>query len=373
MENALLAVIKSLLHDTRTANVSLTLDEHIAMLPASYQAQIHKRLMQLPRDASMYEIAAGNNGNGHLPGLLTSDQLLAAEFPDPKWIVPGMISTGLTILGGAPKMGKSWMALQLMLAVGSGGKFLGHSVQKRNCLYLALEDPPKRLQDRMRVLGWTTGVSADFYTIYALREVIKSFDADGANRLQDIILSKGYELIIIDTLSRIFTGDKNEEKEIMRFVGPLHECASQNDIALKIVHHHGKVTNKDVVRDLMGSTAIGGAADNLLGIYRERGTPGAELCQAGRDIEEKTIRIRFDTQTHCWQLDDNSLVGLTADQADLVMALETLQPANLKQIVEALGLKYPEEKGKIFNRLGGLESKRRIIRDEDGKYRLGDG
>lgn len=53
-------------------------------------------------------------------------------------LVDGLLAPGLYILGGSPKVGKSWMALQLCLAVCGGGAFLGCATRKREVLYLAL-------------------------------------------------------------------------------------------------------------------------------------------------------------------------------------------------------------------------------------------
>lgn len=41
------------------------------------------------------------------------------------YVVDGLLAPGLYILGGSPKVGKSWMALQLCLAVSRGVAFLG--------------------------------------------------------------------------------------------------------------------------------------------------------------------------------------------------------------------------------------------------------
>lgn len=63
-------------------------------------------------------------------------------------LVDGLLAPGLYILGGSPKVGKSWMALQLCLAVCGGGAFLGCATRKSEVLYLALEDGPQRLHSR---------------------------------------------------------------------------------------------------------------------------------------------------------------------------------------------------------------------------------
>lgn len=63
------------------------------------------------------------------------------------WLVEGLLAPGLYFLGGSPKVGKSWLALQLCLAVCRGESFLGFRTRKSEVLYLALEDGPRWLQD----------------------------------------------------------------------------------------------------------------------------------------------------------------------------------------------------------------------------------
>ena len=75
------------------------------------------------------------------------------DFPEPRWIVPGIVPEGTTILAGKPKMGKSWLALGTSVAVAAGGVALGTKrVERGAVLYLALEDNPRRLQSRLKKL-----------------------------------------------------------------------------------------------------------------------------------------------------------------------------------------------------------------------------
>ncbi|MFF2517421.1 AAA family ATPase [Streptomyces sp. NPDC058086] len=83
----------------------------------------------------------------------TAYQLMAADFPEPKWAVPGILAAGVSLLAGPPKVGKSWLSLGLALAAG-GQAFDSMPVQGGPVLYLALEDTPRRLQTRMgKLLG----------------------------------------------------------------------------------------------------------------------------------------------------------------------------------------------------------------------------
>ncbi|HUZ26067.1 MAG TPA: AAA family ATPase [Streptosporangiaceae bacterium] len=70
-----------------------------------------------------------------------------------------------TLVIGAPKIGKSWLVLSLLLAAASGGLALGHIAagEPRPVLYLALEDSDRRMQDRcQKLLGDGSQIPALF-------------------------------------------------------------------------------------------------------------------------------------------------------------------------------------------------------------------
>src|SRR5690606_30802768 len=46
-----------------------------------------------------------------IPETFTAVDLMKREFPEPKWIVEGLLPEGLTLFAGPPKIGKSWLAL----------------------------------------------------------------------------------------------------------------------------------------------------------------------------------------------------------------------------------------------------------------------
>ena len=82
--------------------------------------------------------------------LINAADLLATEFREPKWAVPGLLPEGVAILAGRPKCGKSWLALGAAVAVASGSEALGNiECAEGDVLYLALEDTARRLQGRL--------------------------------------------------------------------------------------------------------------------------------------------------------------------------------------------------------------------------------
>ncbi len=88
-----------------------------------------------------------------LPTSFTAAELMGMVFPEPRWAVPGILAEGVSLLAGPPKVGKSWMAYGLAIVVAAGGKAFGViDTAPGPVLYLALEDTPRRLQARMRIL-----------------------------------------------------------------------------------------------------------------------------------------------------------------------------------------------------------------------------
>jgi len=79
--------------------------------------------------------------------------LLKKEFPEQHWIIDGLLITGLTTIAGPPKLGKSWLALNLALSVSMGHSALGvYRTRQGKVLYLALEDNERRIHDRVNKL-----------------------------------------------------------------------------------------------------------------------------------------------------------------------------------------------------------------------------
>ena len=84
----------------------------------------------------------------------TLSDLKNAVFEPLKWIVQDYIPEGLTVLGGRPKIGKSWFILGVGLGVARGTETLGKFVERGDVLYCGLEDGKRRMRSRVeKMLG----------------------------------------------------------------------------------------------------------------------------------------------------------------------------------------------------------------------------
>ena len=64
----------------------------------------------------------------------TMQELFKQPLEPVEYLVDGLLVPGLYILGGSPKVGKSWMALQFCLAVCGGTAFLGRKTKQSEVL-----------------------------------------------------------------------------------------------------------------------------------------------------------------------------------------------------------------------------------------------
>lgn len=73
------------------------------------------------------------------------EQLMTTPLKPIEFCVDGIISTGLFVLAGAPKVGKSWLALDMALSISKGEEFLYRETKRGTALYLCLEDSYTRI------------------------------------------------------------------------------------------------------------------------------------------------------------------------------------------------------------------------------------
>ncbi len=280
-------------------------------------------------------------------------ELLAADFPEPVWVVDGLLPAGLSLLAGRPKLGKSFLGLQLALAVGAGGRFLDRPVTRGQALYIALEDSPRRLQGRLRDMGAEAleGLHVAFHWP-ALNT------PEGLDALADAIRSNGLRLVVIDTLARAIKGrlDWDNLTEVTAMLGALQELALAANCCVLLIDHHRKGNGlaADVVDDVMGSTGKAAVCDTILGLYRQRGDKGATLAVTGRDVEEASLGLAFDPLTRTWQVDETAQGVRRGTVQDAILAtLEEWGEGTTAELAEALG----RDRGNVHHELAELVAK----------------
>jgi len=306
----------------------------------------HKPDLKLGDEArkAVNDILAEANGLSLvLNKAFTAEELMAKVFPEPKWIVSGVLPEGATILAGSPKTGKSWMALGIGVAVASGGTALGGKpVERGSVLYLALEDNPRRLQGRLRkVLAGEKPPRS-----LVLTDRWPRLGEGGLEAIEAWLISHpDARLVIVDTLEKIRPKGpgRNIYREDYEAVEPLLSLAAQYNVAVLVIHHLRKGSANDPLDEVSGSHGLTGSVDGVLVLKRERGRADAFLYVTGRDIEqERELALSWDSTTASWRIagDAEEYRG-SKERAEIVECLRSAQgPMGPKEVSDALGKNY---------------------------------
>ena len=267
-----------------------------------------------------------------------ADTLQHETFPALTYLLPDLVPEGLCLLVSRPKLGKSWLALDIALATAAGRLVLGTlKPTTGEVLYLALEDGPRRLQRRLsRLLPTFSGTWPPGLTFAT--EWPRS-DQGGLSDIEAWIkdtLEKGSHprLVIIDTLAhfRKPAAGKNAYLEDYAALASLQKMAGRHNLSIVVVHHDRKAAADDPFDTISGTLGVTGAVDTIALLKREAG--GFTFYVRGRDIEEAEKALRFDKDTCRWTiLGEASEIRRSDERARVLDALDGvtdgMSPADL--------------------------------------------
>ena len=237
--------------------------------------------------------------------LLTIDgeTLMSQPLTPLNFVVDTLLSQGLHILAGSPKVGKSWLALWLCLCAAQGKPFWTFTTRPCEVLYLCLEDSFQRIQSRLFDLTEDAPPTLHFAVMSqqlhnGLVEQIEQFLKEHPQT----------RLIVIDTLQRIRTAgnDANPYASDYRDIGVLKALADKYRIAVLLVHHLRKMNDDDPMNMISGTTGLSGAVDSSFTLVEDkRGSGKATLSCIGRDIEYRELTLERNAE-NVWELVSDS-------------------------------------------------------------------
>jgi AAA domain len=299
----------------------------------------------------------------------TAAELLAHRFPPPRWSVHGLLPEGLTLFVGAPKIGKSWLQLGLGVAVATGGVALGKlDVVEGDVLYLALEDRPRRLQERLRKV--LNGGEAPKRLTIELS--CPPLPLGGRTLIGEWIKDHPQaRLVMIDVLARVrgvpAAGVSAYDADYLA-VAAAKDLADEHGVAVVVAHHDRKLKADDWLDSVSGTHGLAAAADTVAVLSRPRGKADGHLKITGRDVDEAEYALAFDPVLAQWNLLEgpalDHLVGDT--RAAILGRLRAAGPARPKEVADALELDHELVK-KTLQRMADAGQ---AVSDGSGSYSL---
>lgn len=280
----------------------------------------------------------------HGPATISASALMTLEIPPARWAVPSLVPEGLTILVSKPKIGKSWLAYQLGIAIAAGGIAFGSvAVEQGEVLLLMLEDTKRRAKSRIgQLLNNEPAPSA-----LEIATEWPRMDDGGRAQLEGWLKAHPKcRLVVIDTLEK-FRARRSERGSAYgddyEALGDIKKIADRFGVSIIVIHHErkGSAKSTDELADSVSGTAgVTGAADGMLRLQRERKKATATLEISGRDVEEAEYGLVFDVHAGGWTLQgDAEQFRRTEEEREVIELIERLQrsvqPKEVAELLEA--------------------------------------
>lgn len=303
------------------------------LAPAASNTVDHANVAEMPRHPK-----ASQRPQLQPVKTVTGLEILKKEFPPPVFLFEGLLHNGVTLLCGRPKVGKSWLALQLAIDAACGRpamtKFqnFGHA----GVLYAALEEPESRTNARLKkFIGPELEVYADnIRFLYQLEPLSRG----GIAQLDQALTLVPTRLLIVDTFmaaqrterkanADIFAQDYNAVKE-------LQNLAYKHEIALVMVHHTRKQSSDNPLDEVAGTTGITAGADSIWVLRKT--AQGIILSIQGRDMADREIELGFseDPEFFGWSVRaQGAEVGLSDARREIIDVLKG-PPLSPKEIAQ---------------------------------------
>jgi RecA-family ATPase len=222
----------------------------------------------------------------------TTADYLALPRPDQVFIIDDLLPVGGSMLiYGDPKVGKSFIAMQLAQHVSRGDKWMGFETHQTSVLYVQLDTPRVLWMNRMDRLiesGEPFG-NGGMEIHHADRESLDTWPFDILNpnhfkKLRDEVDRIQPGVVIIDTLKEAHQAPENDNTEGQRVIAAL--AAAVQPAALVIVHHARKLSDgrpNDIIQGARGAGYLTGRMDAVVSMshrtmsYISRSTEGGQV------------------------------------------------------------------------------------------------
>lgn len=272
--------------------------------------------------------------------ILSASELVKLDLPKIKWIINDVLPSGLTILAGRPKSGKSFLALDLGITVTSGSLFLDrYESNLSTVLYISNEDSYNRLQDRIKKIIVAKGLTDQSSLDRIFTDTNFPILTDsGLKQLKDFIVANKVDLVIIDTFFKQIhfpSGNKNYYAKEYELTGNLQTFARENNICLLLVHHTRKGYVDNISDAILGTTGISGSADTIWIVNKQTGKTILEI--EGKDVEPQSFEMEF--KNFVWQYKAEYIENfLTPERQEILdLIIKNGKPMRTSEIAESLG------------------------------------
>ena len=299
---------------------------------------------------------------------------LEVRPPARQWLVEALWSEqGVGIVGGEPKCGKSFLALDLAVAVAAGVPCLRRyrPPARGAVLLFAAEDAGHIVRARLEGIAGAAGTPFEALDIAVIDAPTLRLDhRPDRQRLLETVERVKPRLLVLDPLVRLHGVDENAAGEIGPILGFLREIQRRFDTAVVLVHHARKGGAARPGQALRGSSELHAWGDSNLYLRRRRKrillTAEHRAAPGLADIAIELADGGHGPALRLSRAGDEDPVGPSPEQRLLDVFAEAEVPLSLRELRERAALRTATVGAAVRT----LRRQRRIEKAPQGGYRL---
>ncbi len=200
---------------------------------------------------------------------------LEARGEEPRWLVESLWGhQAVGFVAGHPKLGKTWLALDLALSVATGTPCLDAFpvAEPGEVLVYLAEDPPTTVRQRLAGLCRHRGLDLETVAVHVITAASLRLDLeDDRRRLEEVVRRLRPRLLVLDPLVRLHRRDENRSDEVSELLSFLRELQRAHALAIMVVHHMRKGGTRRGGQALRGSGDLHAWTDSALYLQAGRG------------------------------------------------------------------------------------------------------
>lgn len=224
--------------------------------------------------------------------LWTYERIMSVEVPQDQYLVEGFIPRGCTFLSGPPKSMKSFTSLHLVDCLSNGKPLFGKfDIPKtRKILVMDRENAIWSIKKRFNMLSMQNP-NVEYLLI---RDSFS--DEKFRQKFLNFIKEKAYDVLVLDSFRRFFSGNENDSTEISQFFLFLDRI---KDVGVDVVciHHFNKNSEAKGSNRLRGSSDIVAYFDANINFEKvlDAGVVSLEVEQTDsrHDVEVDKFRVNI--------------------------------------------------------------------------------